>query len=195
MIDRDFIIITGNQGFGKTVWAKKYSQRIPRLLNFCPKSSYDVDYETPPGEWIPEYIELNEKNPAVKFRFGTYIPDELDAIGKFAKAVANNTVILDECALIFGRGELPDWAKYLVYTGREQRINLIVLAQRAANIPIAIRSQATRIVSFRQTEPDDIKALRDRLGSQLSDELSGLDRLECVDWTGPGQIKKYFIKY
>lgn len=191
--DRDFIIITGNQGFGKSVWAKKYSARVKRLFVYCPKQSYpNVDFETDPVEWVPQIIADNVESGMNLFRVGTSFPDEAESIGWTALSVGNCTVLLDECALLFGRGDLPEWAKPLVYMGREPQINLVVVAQRASSIPISIRSQAARIISFRQTEPDDVRTLRERIG-EAADELPSLQKLCCLDWDGTGDVKRYSL--
>lgn len=192
--DREFVIVTGNQGYGKSVWAKKRCVSMDRLFVYCPKESYDkVDFKTEPYEWVPRLLEREKGNEGKqKFRIGTAWPDECEAIGHSARAIGKCNVILDECALLFGRGELPDWAKPLVYMGREPQINLFVIAQRAANIPIAIRSQAARIISFRQTEPDDVKVLRERIGD-AADELPALEKLTCLDWDGSGEVKRYTL--
>lgn len=191
--DRDFIIVCGNQGFGKSVWAKKYSERLKRLFVYCPKESYEnVDFETDPVQWVPDLLGREEYAPGeTKFRYGVALPDEADSLGLSALACGKCTVLLDECALLFTR-ELPEWAKPLVYMGREPQINLVVIAQRAANIPIAIRSQAARIITFRQTEPDDVKTLRERIGD-AADELPSLEKLHCLDFDGSGEVKRYAL--
>lgn len=189
-MERDFIILIGNQGYGKSVWAKLYAASLTRLLVFDPLSSYpSVDFNTAPDDWANDvaHARLNA------FRYGSFLPDELPIIGNTAFAAGNCTMIVEECALLFRRGEeLHDWAKPLVFMGRHQRVSLVLIAQRASKIPVDIRSQASRIVSFLQTEPADVAALCDRIGNSYEETIASLPRLHCLDWDN-GNVREYAI--
>jgi hypothetical protein len=190
-MDRQFILVTGNQRQGKSVWAKLFSQRISRLLVSDPTMSYrNVDYETPPDEWLQSVITRQKE----QFRFGTYYAEELPMFGHAAFAAGNCTLIIEECALIFRRGEeLHEWAKPLIFMGGHSHVDLVLVAQRAASIPINIRSQATRIVTFKQSEPADVDALADRIGKSVKEVIPTLDKLECLDWDGD-QVRHYTVR-
>lgn len=191
MTERKFILVTGNQRQGKSVWAKSYARTLERLLVSDPTMSYaNVDYQTSPDEWLENLIERRLE----KFRFGTYYAEELPAFAYASFAAGNCTLIIEECALIFRRGEeLHDWAKPLVFMGGHSHVDLILIAQRASNIPISIRSQANRIVSFKQSEPADVDALADRIGKSIAETLPALEKLNCVDWDGD-TIRQYAVR-
>lgn len=187
-MDRDFIIVTGNQGFGKSVWTKLYAESRPRFFVFDPKGEYRADFVTAPSEWMEPVINGTTK----EFRYGTSLPYELPIYADAAYGVGDCLLVIEECALIFRRGEeLQEWARPLVFMGREQRVSLVLVAQRAAKIPLDIRSQASRIVTFRQTEPDDVRTLRERMG-EAAEGVPNLSRLTCLDWTPEG-VKSYSI--
>jgi DNA helicase HerA-like ATPase len=113
-------------------------------------------------------------------------------LGNAAYAAGNCTFVVEECALIFKRGEeLQDWAKPLVFMGRIQRVSLVLIAQRASKIPMDIRSQASRIITFRQTEPADVSALIDRIGED-AETIPDLPPLTCIDWE-EGKVSRYSI--
>lgn len=178
MNERDFIVIAGNQGFGKTVWAKLFERNHKRSLVFDPQASYATDFQSDPADWVPKIVckELDT------FRYGVSYPWELEMLANTAYAAGNCLLTVEECALIFKRGEeLHDWAKPIVFMGRSQRISIVLIAQRASKIPVDIRSQATRFISFRQTEPNDVKALIDRFG-EIAEDVPMLNKLECIDW-------------
>lgn len=180
-MQRDFIIVVGNQGCGKSVWAKIYARPLARLLVFDPMISYALVNFSDPADWI-ESVAQNRLNG---FRYGACLPDDLPLLGNAAFAAGNCTLLIEECALIFRRGEeLHDWAKPLIFMGRHQDVSLVLIAQRASKIPIDIRSQASRIVSFRQSEPADVSAITERLGESLYEEIPLLPDLHCVDWDG-----------
>jgi hypothetical protein len=189
LMDREFIIVVGNQGFGKSVWAKIYTQRNERLFVSDPLCSYGANFDIPPSDWVEPILS----GKAQRFRIGTpAYPDELPIMGNAAYAVGNCTFVIEECALLFPRGApIPEWMQPLVFMGRAQRVNLLLVAQRMAKIPVDLRSQATRIVSFRQTESDDVDALIDRIGDE-AEEVTRLPELECLDWN-MGDLKRYSI--
>src|SRR5574341_1233245 len=176
--DRQFILVTGNQRQGKSAWSKIFSKNLARLLVSDLTMSYpNVDYQSLPESWLDPVIERRQEN----FRFGTYMADELPLFAYASFAAGNCTFIIEECALIFRRGEeLHDWAKPLIFMGGHSNVDLVLIAQRAASIPIAIRSQATRIVSFKQSEPADVNALVDRIGKSVEVIIPALEKLQCV---------------
>lgn len=187
---RDFIIVVGNQGAGKSVWAKIYAQTIPRLLVYDPLASYRVDFTTDPEDYISDIADGNTSS----FRVGTYLQDELSLFGSAAFAAGNCTMVMEECGVVFQRGTLMEqWLSRLIFMGRHRSVSLVYVAQRAASIPIDVRSQASRIVSFRQSEPEDVDALCKRIGKQYRDVIPQLPDLECVDWEG-GHVKQYKVR-
>lgn len=188
---RDLIAIVGNQGFGKSVWAKLYSERSPRLFVSDPMASYPgVDFLSDPGDFWEAY-ERGEKKT---FRFGTYHREELPMFGSMAFASGNCTLIVEECALMFPRGKpLEEWANRIIFMGRHAQVNLLMLAQRAVAIPLDIRSQATRVITFRQTEPDDADAISEKIGKQYYDRIMALPELTCLDWEN-GNVREYPIR-
>lgn len=189
---RDFTLVFGAQGFGKSVWTKAYAAHKPRLLLYDPKAEYPaVDYLTNPEDWNRDVRERR----AVKFRYGTYWAEEVELFGSTAYAAGNCAFIMEECAMLFDRGEnVAPWARPLIYMGREIGVDLVLVAQRANSIPIGIRSQASRIVSFLQTEPADVTALAQRIGREYAEQILTLARLECVDWQAGAGVRRYFIR-
>lgn len=190
---RDFIIVCGMQGFGKSAWTKTYAQPQTRLLLYDPKAEYArVDYSTPPGEWIDDVLSGARRD----FRFGSYHADDVEMLGSTAYAAGNCTLILEECKMLFDRGEdVAHWARPLIYMGREPRVNLVLCAQRMTAIPPDIRSQASRMVSFLQTDVDDCRAFSQRTGEDVRDDMRRLEELECIDWQAGQGVRRYKIPY
>lgn len=189
---RDFIIVCGMQGFGKSVWTKAYAASKPRLLLYDPKAEYpNVNYMANPQDWIPSVV----KREAKTFRYGTYFAEEVELFGNAAYAAGQCTFIMEECKMLFDRGEdVAPWARPLIYMGREPQLNLVLVAQRAIAIPPDIRSQASRIVTFLQTEKADCRALADRFGGDYEDEIRSLQELQCLDWQAGAGVRSYSIK-
>lgn len=189
-MQRDFIIVVGNQNCGKSVWAKIYARTLKRLLVFDPMASYArVDFTTPES-WL-ENVAHNRLNG---FRYGSSLPDDLEPMACAAFGAGDCMLVIEECALIFRRGEeLQEWAKPLIFMGRHQRVSLLFVAQRASKIPIDVRSQASRIISFRQTEPNDVYAITERIGESCTDEIIALPDLHCIDWNA-GMVQRYAVQ-
>lgn len=187
--DRAFVIVVGNQGCGKTVWTKKYLGAFPRRFLYDPLAVYPgFDYSG------LDRISDVERAPPKNFSIASPFFDDIPILGSLAYAWGNCTFAVEECGTIFRRGELlADWARRLIFMGRHQAVNLVLIAQRAASIPIDIRSQANRIVTFRQHETDDLSALRSTFGLDNARLLPTLNTLECLDWQN-GEISRYIVK-
>lgn len=189
---RDFIIVVGNQQCGKSVWSKLYCASRPRLLVFDPMASYaNVDFVRHPEEWMPELVSRRLS----QFRFGTPWTEELPLFANAAAAAGDCTLVVEECSLCFDRGEkIPEWLQHHVFMGAHIGVDRVFIAQRAASIPIDVRSQASRIVTFRQTEPADVKAACERMGREYMEELPSLEKLHCLDWRAEdGRVQRYSI--
>ena len=186
MLERDFIIVVGNQGMGKTVWTMRYLGAFTRRFLYDPVGAYPgFDYRG------LDRLHGGEISPRDKFSIASPFFEDLPILGNLAFSAGNCTITIEECGTIFRRGELiPNWARRLIFMGRHPKVNLILVAQRAASIPIDIRSQASRIISFRQHEADDLSALRSTLGLDNARKLPELNRLECFDWHN-GDISRY----
>lgn len=180
------------QGYGKSVWTRLYCRAQPRLLTYDPKAEHEVDFTTSPDEWMPSVLSGERE----KFRFGTYFAEEVEMISSAAYAATRCTLCLEECKMLFDRGEdIAPWARPIIYMGREPQVNLILVAQRLTAIPPDIRSQASRIVSFLQTEKVDVKALEERCGEDgLADEIRALPELHCIDWQAGQGIRRYAVR-
>lgn len=188
-MDRDFIIIAGAQGYGKSLWAKLFTRITARLLVYDFKLSFpNVLFQKITSEIFDSVI-----SNMGSFRIGSGYYDDIDILSNLSYAAGNNTLVLEECGTIFRKGQqMQPWAKRMIFAGREQKANLILVAQRAASIPIDIRSQATRIVSFMQHESDDIRALTMKIGPSFRWKLPNLPQYHCIDWND-GKVSEYSI--
>lgn len=173
---------------GKTVWTIRFLSGFNRRFLYDPVGAY-------PGFDYRGLDHLHDGDIAAYEKFSIASPfiEDLPILGNLAFCSGNCTITIEECGTIFRRGELiPNWARRLIFMGRHPRVNLILVAQRAASIPIDIRSQAGRIISFRQHEADDLSALRSTLGLEKARLLPTLNCLECFDWQN-GDISRYTL--
>jgi hypothetical protein len=191
---REIIIVLGKTGHGKSRWTWSYLDGQRRVFG------YDPLHDAPDALWMSgeELVSWYDSrvvsdDPRSSFRIFTDDEDSRDTFGHLAFLHGNCIFAVEEASLVFEQGEkISGWAKSIVFVGRHRDVSLLVTAQRAASIPIALRSQATRIVSFAQHEGDDLKWLKGFYGDRIA-ELPMLPRLECLDST-EGEIKRYSIK-
>jgi hypothetical protein len=150
-----------------------------------------VDFATHPDEWLEPLIEgrLND------FRYGVYWEEELPMICHAAAAAGNCMLLIEECGMCFEKDRyIPDFLKQHVFMGTHIGVDRLFVAQRANSIPVDVRSQASRIVTFRQTEPNDVKAICERIGREYADLITTLPKLTCLDWSvETGQVESYAV--
>jgi thioesterase domain-containing protein len=69
----------------------------------------------------------------------------------------------------------------LAVLSRAWGVPLVLVAQRAVSIPKTAREQVSKLISFRQSSPDDIAALAERIGAK-AEKVAKLPRYEFVAW-------------
>lgn len=68
---------------------------------------------------------------------------------------------------------------------RKDSVAMVFDAQRAVQVPLTARSQASLIFAFNQDTPEDLQALSERCGRDVPDLADRLPRLavgECIPW-------------
>lgn len=188
-MNREFIIIVGAQGSGKSLWTKLKTRSDTRLFVYDPMASYPRVVFADADSYAESII-----NGRDIFRLGSSLFNDAPLLANLSFVAANNTLVLEECATIFGpRETLEPCFKNPVYMGRHRQVNLYLVAQRAASIPLAIRSQANRIITFRQYERDDLNALAPLMSRERVNQLPQLPTYHCFDWN-EGQTDEYSIE-
>lgn len=179
---RDVVIITGITGYGKSHWLEQYLNRYSRVFIFDPFRAIPANYISG-DDLISKYEngDLNNPNP---FRFGCYALPDVALMGSIGYLVGNCAFVIEECGYAFRKGEsIPEWLAEGIFLGRHQSYSMVFTAQRAISIPIELRSQTNRFISFRQTEPADVKWCREKLG-EFAEDLPTLPKYYCFDSDG-----------
>lgn len=185
---RDIIIILGKTGYGKSTWLSRYCEGHKRIFAFDPFAKFPCEYATE-----EKLLHLEENGGyAADFKIGTHNRNDLDLIGALSFIHGDCLLVIEECGFIWNKGErIPDWLQEIVFLGRHKNVSLAVTAQRAAYIPIDLRSQANRLISFWQTELTDVDWLENYLGADV-ENISTLPRFFCLD-AEDGKVNKYKI--
>lgn len=190
---RDVVLVLGKTGYGKSVWTKAYTKPCQRLIVYDLCREYPVQYYN--GDEMLDLLEERQdgiESLPEKFRIGVWKNEDADVAGALAFAEGNSTLVCEEMSTLYSRGQNMDaWLREIVFIGRHRRVSLVATAQRAASIPIDLRSQANRVVSFQQAEQRDMQWLEDYFGER-AEEISSLPELECLDYH-KGKVSRYSI--
>lgn len=191
----EVISIVGLRGYGKTVWTKKYVKSQPRVFLFDPVQDYKKEgFTYYNGSALLDFNDQQFYNydNYNEFKHAISNPDDVDILAALSYQSTYNTLAIDEASFIFpARQRLPEFMRELIFLGRHRNVNVVIAAQRAMSIPIDLRSQINRMVSFRQLEGSDIDWLREYFGNRVY-EIPELEKLHCFD-SKDGSITKYSI--
>jgi hypothetical protein len=190
-LEREITLVMGMTGWGKSWWSKLYCLKWPNLLVYDPAMSFPEVVWGNMSEHIDPMIG-EEKLP--HYRLG-FVDHEEVAQGASASFVRGDSMfMIEECATVFDKGQarLPDWGKRLCFYGRHRECSLTLIAQRPTYIPIDLRSQANRVISFCQHEDGDIQWLGDFYGKERMNRILTVPKFTCFDWHN-GNVTEYSI--
>jgi len=183
-MQREIILVCGVTGSGKTTWARQFTSKLSRLFVYDIALSFNVQYVS--AEVLAEFSE----SPCEEFRLGVYSPYDTNVLTAAAYLVGNCFLVLEEISTLYNIGaRIHGPLQEAVLLGRQRALSVLAISQRASYIPITLRSQASRIISFRQQEPSDIKWLADFMGKQ-AEILPSLPDFHCLDWH-KGIVSRY----
>ncbi len=189
---RDVVLVMGLTGWGKSWWSKLYSRKYNRKLVYDPTESFPVKQYLPVADIVDDILVNEEDTPV--FNYGFVDEEEIPQAAGALFVLGNNLLVVEECATVFEKGQarLPEWGKRHVFYGRHRNCSLLLIAQRPTYMPIDVRSQANRVITFCQHEGTDMDWLQDFFGKERVKQLSTLPKFMCFDWC-QGSVKQYSI--
>ena len=180
---RDVLIIVGQSGSGKSHFTKNVIlPEYPRKITYDPMNEYE-------GQYFPQLDELIDHclaHPVFSVRTDDF--ESFDLICETAYNIENCCLTVEEIQRVVMPGQKPP-PEFLdiVFRGRHKNVSLIAIAQRASSININIRSQFTRFISFRQSEPNDLSYIYDICGQrEIVEQLPFLELGEYVEINNSG---------
>lgn len=186
---REVIGVLGKTGQGKSVWSRSYLVNKKRVFIFDPVMDTPAEYLTNATE-IADAVDTIHNKEREQFCFACANLDHLELLGSGAFLCGNNILFIEESAYCFQpRQRSPQWLRDIIFLGRHRSVSLMITAQRAVSIPIDLRSQFSRLISFSQHESSDVDWMRDYFGEQTWD-IPDLSILECLD-SHKGEINRY----
>lgn len=155
-LERNIVIVTGQTGQGKTTFAKQYiASMYDRIFAIDPMEQYPVDYMR--FDQVVEKFPNAENSPKV-FKLGVSDIKCFSGMCKLAYAVGDCCLLIEETDLF---DQKDDAFLNLVFRGRHKKVSLVAVSQRPFRLSINLRSQANRLVAFKQIEPNDLKWLKE----------------------------------
>lgn len=162
------VLILGVSGTGKTTWAKRLLAGVDggpaaaRVVIFDPQGDYGeiaVPVTLEELRSAPELLKGPRVALAVQPEGDTEeeLAAEVEQLVPLVRAAGRCILVLDEV------GDYGDAARKtlskLARNGRHDQVASVFVTQAAVEIPKAVRRQATRVYSFLQTDPQDLRAL------------------------------------
>jgi hypothetical protein len=187
---RDITLVFGKTGMGKTQWARQYLKTIDRVLVLDPLEEYHecVFYDD-----LSDLIDHCNKYKI--FRCGYNNLTDFPLLCRITKTIPETTLVIEEAQRVLPPRKLLDENfTELIYRGRHYGSGLLMVAQRASTVDIAVRSQFTRLITFRQSESKDVDWICDCSGFDLADEILGLEPLEYFEISPSSYEKKKLEK-
>lgn len=184
---REVIAVLGKTGYGKSVWTRKYAAPQSRLFVFDPMLSFPCDYLD--NDTLIARFDNGDFDTGQVFTVGSGSPDDLELLGALTMLAGDALLVVEECAIAFDKyAKIPPWLRDIVFLGRHRNASILVTAQRAASVPIDLRSQVSRLVTFQQSEGDDLSWLKPFLGRDIL-ELPNIPVLTCFDASNAEKTK------
>lgn len=184
------LVVVGVTGTGKTYWlAHELLPRQPRLLVVGDrKGDYAAlvtgsvtlrELRANPKQLAPAKVALSIRSEAHTYEA---LASEVCQAIDLARAAGDLCLVFEDVGWYGRQYTERDGAEpkrsvafelaMLACDGRDAA-SVVFVAQRATQVPPDARSQASRVVSFAQTEVDDLKALEERCGPEFVKAVRG----------------------
>jgi DNA helicase HerA-like ATPase len=179
---RVVILIMGKQGSGKTTLAKRVIEKYPRIVVFDPLHEYENGDVITTLDEFAERMKENPKEFYLVLRFlGTDVKTS-ELMFEYASRIIWNVgdimLVLEEAEIFLDSSDKNSFINYLISFGRHKGVSLVGIGRRPVELAIRLRSQFTSIVTFRQSEPNDLRYL-EMLGFD-SAEVASLGQYEFL---------------
>jgi len=155
---REVIIIFGKTGSGKSYFAKNLLKKYNRVIII------DSQFEYNDGIIFENYLDLANyylENLPDDFKFICRFSNDNDIeyLFKFVYDAKNLLLVCEEAEIYISPDARQGNFLRLVRYGRHSQISLLLVARRSSELSLHVRAQVTRLISFKQTDINDIKKM------------------------------------
>lgn len=173
---RHRVVVVGKTGTGKSHWTgENVCAPAARVLAWDPYGEFPTRDRLSFDEFMSRPDVLADPSLSLSVvpgnRRSTKCSADFDDFVSYIESAGGYTLIVDECGLLLHAGEALNFvatqARHFgeVAYGKGSPnvgVGVAFCAQRAVQIPLTAREQASCVVAFRQEYPDDVDALRKR---------------------------------
>lgn len=154
--------IFGKTGSGKTTLINEILPALPRpvlILDTMGEFSDGLQFDT--ALELRDYIAEGRPNATGIYILNAQTDRDSDLFFRFlVSAKAPLTAVVDEIDLFCNPRQIHDDLAQTIKYGRHWGQNLVCASRRAAEVHRNITAQSDCLISFRQTEPGDIRTLK-----------------------------------
>lgn len=177
-LQNDIVLISGKSGSGKSYFAgwmaSKFKERGKALVIWDKKNEYRgiatsllvLNQDTFTKARHAKHVffrRLIERHPSVRVvPQGLTLDEMLEAFDHLAHAVyerGQTVLLVEEAHIVAPQGQTPRYAQVLVTDARTHANDLIMVTQRVQNLDTTMASQANIRVTFKMTDPNDLKRI------------------------------------
>jgi DNA helicase HerA-like ATPase len=181
------LLIVGKSGSGKSTLAREVIRRMEGRYRHLVIVNRKTEFaELAQGRF--RVSETGDPGPALRkcqrviFHVTGYNPRPfLDALGQEIMRLRDVLLVVDEAYHFFPRGAVPRGLFEVLTGGRELGHNAIFITQMiqgaTGGIDPGVRKQASHLVTFRVTEPNDVRAVAEHF-PELGERVRDLKRPE-----------------
>jgi DNA helicase HerA-like ATPase len=169
--EREVVVIVGKTGQGKSYWTKKFLRTKNRVVIVDPMFEYERSKQFDEFDELVDYVQ-DKKIFRVSYNNLADFPFLCQVVWELGKCY----LVIEESQRVLpgGARPLPEEFEQLLYRGRHRDVSVVLVAQRASTIHIAARSQWSRLIVFKQTEPKDLSWIADTTGYDLEEKIRTL---------------------
>lgn len=178
------VVILGRKGSGKSTLARSIVKRLRRVVIFDPHEEYPA-VRCRSIAALVSFMELEHHKPTFRVACTFDDMDEYETAIAVVREVGNMWIIVEELNFFVDCWSRDKPYLDLIRFGRHDRVSILLIAQRAAEIPKLFTSQADAIVSFRQSEPRDLDYLT-KIGHVGAEGAARIAALPELHYPPPG---------
>ncbi|MGH9772883.1 MAG: hypothetical protein ACRD4Q_14500 [Candidatus Acidiferrales bacterium] len=176
--------IIGRKGTGKSSALREILQHTPRFVLWDAMAEHAWCTRIPSIDALYGFLTLACDSGTAMAR---YVPqDDLeDDFGEVCEAVYETgriALAVEEVPFLVSPSTVPGAFDRIIRTGRHKGIDVFWTAQRAAEVARRLTAATDLFFLFSQTEPRDLDALAERIGSESAREVAGLPRHGFLIW-------------
>jgi DNA helicase HerA-like ATPase len=188
------VLILGRKGSGKSTLARGIVATLPRVVVFDPHEEYPALRCRSIGALV-SFMEEAHARPRFKIACTFSDMEEYETAIDLVREVGNMWIVIEELNYFVDCWSRDKPYLDLIRFGRHDRVSILMIAQRAAEVPKLFTSQSDAIVSFRQREPRDLDYLA-KIGHVGPDGAAAVAELPQLKWPPPGgDLRPFYIVF